>query len=1389
MSEVKLYFDPDLYPDNTLKKFNEFTQSFKLRYEAQYPDPPKVSMDAAIERWKLCNPDRKLDMNIYDEIRSDWISHDMVTKLIGIFSSPRFYDDWQTALPSEKDRQKTTWNEFVTIMQSYYEPTENLTLKNFQFRSIFQGPNESFPAFCNRVEKEAKHCNFKCADSNCTSERIAIRDQIIIGTSNVKIREEALKQSWDLKQLRREGMQIESALHGVAELSGEASLNKIGRFSKRFSNQKETQKPKTCYFCGFLIKSSIIEHVKICKAKKSKCNNCNKIGHYEQVCRSKKVNEVDHEEKENDIQQLHTYYDNYGADIFTMGLLRLHTTENGDLTDFRTQIIINKHLGTVLVDTGAKVSACSETQAVKWGLCEKMEKTRHKIKPFNSPPVSVKGIARGTVTHAQTSIPVDWYVLEGSFEPILSGSSAKQLGIIQFTPQQQVFRPVNMIESEDKEQLQDVLSRYPQNFQGLGKLKNHQIRLHVDDNIKPVAESERIIPYHLQHRVDEIISEMIDTGVIEEHPTSDPAPWISNIVVAPKPDGSLRMTLDARNINKAIKSTNLPIPRQEDIKAKIRNAQVFSKMDFRSAFWQLELHPESRFLTTFYVNTKLYRYKRLTMGIKPAQGELNTALRALFAHIPYVHLIHDDLIIAAPNADEHVKSLEEVMRTISEAGITLNAKKCTFGKPEIKFWGLIISKDGIRTDPNKVAALDGIDRPKTKEELISFICMMQSNADFIPNFAKEVAVLRDLNKNDKKFEWEEKHQKAFENLISKFKKETLLQYFDTNKQTYLFTDAHQSGFGVMLAQGECIEKAKPVALASRTTNKAEKHYPQIDLEAMGIDLGLRRFRNYIIGAPKKLIVVTDHQPLCSIFNGNRKGSIRTERIKLRHQDVDFEVIYQKGKINQADYLSRHALSLEKLPAEQQSEAEEMNKLLFLLHSTPVIDCIGIKKICNETKEDDTLKMVALAILKGKQCIKGSCKVEKFNNILGELTLSGNGMILKGERIILPEKLHELAIELAHRGAHPGQSGLMRRLRNHFFFHDMDKKVKEFVQKCDNCNSFVNKKTMEPLKPHKVPEKCWEKVAVDLFGPMPSSRHVVVVQDLGSKFPAAKLVSSTAADKVIPALSDVYNNYGNPDTQISDNGPPFNSKKMQEFADQRDIQMETVPPYHPSSNPVETFMRPLGKSLKIGNINKESEQVTLQKLLDSYRQTPHPATGISPASMMFRDGMKLGFPRKTVNEEDVMNARARDRELKDIRNREINLSKYRKKHTFRIGDKVLAKNHNRNQKFDTLFHSKPFRIIGIDEETNKIVIMQDQTILVRHPDDLKPYFNETDEFQKVCPSETLDKVGNYAEWPDYENLDFGENYLSQHINKDNNQTLRRSCRQRKPNTRYNDYLLE
>ena len=181
-------------------------------------------------------------------------------------------------------------------------------------------------------------------------------------------------------------------------------------------------------------------------------------------------------------------------------------------------------------------------------------------------------------------------------------------------------------------------------------------------------------------------------------------------------------------------------------------------------------------------------------------------------------------------------------------------------------------EQGVRPDPAKVEALDYITPPKNKEELISFLCMMQSNSDFIPNFAKESGTLRELMKKNVHFKRDNEHQNCFERLITTFQKDTLMRYYDMKKPIFIFTDAHISGLGAILAQGSTISDAKPVALASRTTNSAENKYPQLDLEAMAIDFALRRFRIYLAGAPH-ITIVTDHKPLCAIFNGKKPGSI------------------------------------------------------------------------------------------------------------------------------------------------------------------------------------------------------------------------------------------------------------------------------------------------------------------------------------------------------------------------------------------------------------------------------------------------------------------------------------------------------------------------------------
>ena len=128
-----------------------------------------------------------------------------------------------------------------------------------------------------------------------------------------------------------------------------------------------------------------------------------------------------------------------------------------------------------------------------------------------------------------------------------------------------------------------------------------------------------------------------------------------------------------------------------------------------------------------------------------------------------------------------------------------------------------------------------------------------------------------LTKKHAHFKWTKECRKEFNELKYSICEDTLLHYFDTSLPTFIFVDAHKTGISAILAQGKDTDSCKPVAFASRATKDEERRYPQLDLEALAIDFGLRRFRLYVVGAPEINTVVTDHNPLISIFANTRTG--------------------------------------------------------------------------------------------------------------------------------------------------------------------------------------------------------------------------------------------------------------------------------------------------------------------------------------------------------------------------------------------------------------------------------------------------------------------------------------------------------------------------------------
>ena len=189
-----------------------------------------------------------------------------------------------------------------------------------------------------------------------------------------------------------------------------------------------------------------------------------------------------------------------------------------------------------------------------------------------------------------------------------------------------------------------------------------------------------------------------------------------------------------RDANKAILRTRDVTLTISDLRAELNGATIFSKIDLRSGYHQLVLHPDCRYITTFSTHMGLYQYKRLIFSV--------TQL------LRYSKNISDDIIVYGRDEEEHDRALVETLKKLYHSGLTINHKKCEFKVRKIKFYGHIFTKEGISPDPEKVQALHEAAQPTNQSEVRSFLGLAQCCSDFIDNFATMTEPLRELIKKE-----------------------------------------------------------------------------------------------------------------------------------------------------------------------------------------------------------------------------------------------------------------------------------------------------------------------------------------------------------------------------------------------------------------------------------------------------------------------------------------------------------------------------------------------------------------------------------------------------------------------------------------------------------------
>ena len=1030
------------------------------------------------------------------------------------------------------------------------------------------------------------------------------------------------------------------------------------------------------------------------------------------------------------------------------------------------------------IDSGAEVSvigsdvfdqiqACAQVK----GQPVKLKSTTAKLKPFNSPPIKLRGVFEAQLETKKSSITSRIFVTHSNpTKALLSKYAAFDLGVLKIeidelipaksqrnrkqvpevkhleyqeikkhlTPEATLQQKWKSLKSkpDSKEQVSEMMDMFKPQFEGIGCHKFRQIKLDVDETVKPKIQAQRRIPFAKREALDEILKELESEDIIEE--VVGPTERISNLVLTPKADNKMRMNIDMTTANEAIKRTRHVIPTIEDLKYALNGATVFSKLDMRQGYMQFQLHPDSRHMTVFYTHQGLRRMKRLNFGTNSAAELFQEEVRKTISDIENCRNTYDDLIIYGRTQQEHNEALFRVLQRFADCGLTFKREKCEFNKSEIQFFGYRFSEDGMKPDPEKVEAVKSAKEPQSVTEMRSFLGMCNFCSHFIPNFSILTGPLREITRKGATFEWNQERRDAFARVKEALQEETTLGYFDPQKETRLYVDGSQKdGVGSILAQkDEASGRFRPIRYDSRALTDPETRYSQIEIESLSIYTGIMKCHIYLYGL-KEFTVVTDHKPLLSLYNNHKENMPpRVKHHKVMTQGYCFKVIYEKGSTNPSDYLSRHPV----VDPRNEDEAQEQWDLeVDALIGWMVPNAVTLDKIreCNSRCPQVQELMIAL---KQGYVNKSQLKLQPFKKILEEMSVE-NGIVLRGEKVVIPEELQKEIIQIAHE-THVGRLKTAALIKETMWFPAIERKVNEELDGCHACQAVVNIPMREPLKMTELPQQPWTQLVTDFFGPLPSGEYLMLVQDTYSRFPVVEVLKSTAATPVIAALDRIMSLYGIPKELGSDNGPPYQSEAMREFAKYMGYAHNHKIPYAPWANgTAEHFMRNLKKLMQVCAVEKKNWRQQLQRFLRAYRAAPHRTTGFAPATLMFngrqyRTRLPVGKEQQGRYHEELVQ---QDAEAKEKMKKNADARKNVKESMISEGDLILIRQKQRNKTVSP-FDPRPY--VVLQRNGSQIVAQREEKVVERHVNHCKRFHGKP---MSGLDSDTDDESDLEVEW--------------------------------------------
>ena len=443
---------------------------------------------------------------------------------------------------------------------------------------------------------------------------------------------------------------------------------------------------------------------------------------------------------------------------------------------------------------------------------------------------------------------------------------------------------------------------FPEVFSDLpGKTEVCKLKIETGESA-PIALRPYRPPDRLKEGVREEVEKLLELGVAE--PSF--SPWASPVVPVPKRDGSLRICIDYRRLNAVTVPDPYYMVTLEEILEKVGSCGCLSKLDLSKGFYQIGIHEESKEKTAFVTPFGKFRFNRMPFGLRNApaifQRTMEEVLRGCYGFaVPYI----DDILIFSKDGVEHVQHLREVLRCLSENGLTVKEDKCLFGRTHLEYLGHLIGQGQMAVPSHRAAAMKDYILPKTRTQLRNFLGSMSYYRRFISNYASYSAILSPATSKaaPSVVVWDSARLEAFNTLKGLLCTVCALTIPSSEDCFTLNTDASGLGIGATLnVIRDGVEK--PVAFFSRQLQGAQKHYSATELEGLAVYKSIFFFDHFLYG--RKFRVYTDHQALVSLLKSKRLNK-RLQGWVLRLLEFEFDILYRPGSANgDADGLSRQA---------------------------------------------------------------------------------------------------------------------------------------------------------------------------------------------------------------------------------------------------------------------------------------------------------------------------------------------------------------------------------------------------------------------------------------------------------------------------------------------------